>query len=121
MKIALVIAAVAALAPAAASAESCFRVHDIAATRKVDNQTLNLRVHVNEFYRLTTKGSCLSSHTPSDPLVLKTAGASDQVCKPLDLDLGVKVGSTGVSHCIVDSIVKLTPEEVAALPKGQKP
>jgi hypothetical protein len=42
------------------------------------------------------------------------------VCKPIDLDLGVHMG-VGQSHCIVESIAKLTPAEVAAIPRGQKP
>jgi hypothetical protein len=36
--------------------------------------------------------------------------------------MDIAIGRNGfASHCIVDSIVKLTPEEVAALPRKLKP
>ena len=39
-----------------------------------------------------------------------------RICHKLDLDVGVNG-----SRCIVESLTKLTPEEVAALPRKVKP
>ena len=122
MKTILILAAAAALAAPAAAAPACFRTHDIAGHRKVDNQTLYFRVQIKDVYRVTTKGACLAGATDSDPLVMKVVGASDMICNPVDLDLGVHIGpGGGVSHCIVDTITKLTPQEAAAIPKKLKP
>jgi hypothetical protein len=41
------------------------------------------------------------------------------VCKPIDLD--ITVAAAGPSKCIVSSIAKLSPAEVAALPKKMRP
>jgi hypothetical protein len=57
--------------------------------------------------------------TQSDPLVLEPLGASNQICKPLDLNLGVAGPIT--RRCIIKSIERLTPEQAAALPKKMKP
>jgi hypothetical protein len=124
MKIALVLAAL--LAPAAAfaaSGDACFRTRDITAHRKADDHTLNLKVGVKDVYRLTTKSSCLVGMSPSDALVVQ-APPSGLVCKAIDLDLAIRqsgAGAVGATPCLVDSIVKLTPAQVAALPKGQRP
>ena len=114
----------AAIAQAAANpatpAEQCFRSRDMSNHRRVDDQTLYLKVGVKDVYRLQSKGKCFTGLTSTEPLVIKTTGGSGMICRPLDLDLSVKHGNIA-TPCIVDSITKLTPEEVAAIPKGQKP
>jgi len=119
MKIILVLAAVAALAPAAASADTCFRTRDISNHRKADNHTLYMRVGLKDVYRIGSKGACLAGATSNDALMVG-APPSGLVCSPVAFDLGVRQGGH-VTPCIVDSIVKLTPQQVAALPKGSRP
>ena len=43
------------------------------------------------------------------------------VCRPLDLDLKVKVGAGGLTPCIIKDITRLTPDQVAALPPKVRP
>jgi hypothetical protein len=127
MKIALVLAA-ALLAPAAASAASpagpannaCFRTRDIAAHRKGDDHTLYLKVGLKDFYRVTTKSSCLRGMMRSDALVIDGT-PSGLVCSPVEFDLGVRQSGGFVTPCIVDSITRLTPPQAAALPKNVRP
>lgn len=124
MKIALVLAVL--LAPMAASAatgDACFRTSEIAAHRKADDHTLNVKVGLKDVYRMTTRTSCLVGMSRSDALVIK-APPSGIVCKAIDLDLAIRqsgAGAVGATPCIVDSIVKLTPAQVEALPKDQRP
>lgn len=124
MKIALVLAAL--LAPAAASAASsdaCFRTSEINAHRKADDHTLNVRVGLKDVYRLTTKTACLVGMSRSDALVIQ-APPSGLVCKAIDLDLAIRQsggGAVGATPCLVDSIVKLTPAQIEALPKDHRP
>ena len=124
MKIALVLAVLSAPAAAsAASGDACFRTSEINAHRKADDHTLNVRVGLKDVYRLTTKSSCLMGMSPSDALVIKTP-PSGVVCKALDLDLAIRqsgAGAVGATPCIVSSIVKLTPAQIEALPKDQRP
>ena len=66
-------------------------------------------------------GSCLAGVNSSDPLVLETVGGTDLVCRPLDLDLKVKLGPGGLTPCIIKDITRLTPDQVAALPPKVRP
>ena len=105
--------------PAASS--QCFRVSQIKNHTKGDNETLYLSVRSKDVYRLGMSGSCLAGASSSDPLILKTVGGTDMVCKPLDLDLKIKMGPGGASPCIIKDITKLTPEQITALPPKVKP
>lgn len=66
-------------------------------------------------YRLTMRNGCLSSAVTSDPISFNQAGRG-KLCGPKDLGL---VARGGV--CAIDSVVKLTPEEVAGLPRKLRP
>ena len=115
-------ASLAAAAPAfaAPSAGTCFHMRDMQNHTVADPQTLYVSVRIKDVYKITMSNNCLASKWSSDPLITRTVGASDMICKPIDLDLKVG-GSGGVSPCIVSGIQKLTPAEVAAIPKKLRP
>lgn len=114
--------ALAADQPAPTQTSQCFRVSQIDNHTKGDNQTLYLSVrNKKEFYRLDMSGSCLAGVSSSDPLVLTPTAGTDLICRPLDLDLKVRMGGGGLTPCIIKDIAKLTPEQVAALPPKVKP
>ena len=129
----IVLASAAALCAAAAPAlaadpakpsagPQCFRVSQIQNHTKGDAKTLYLSVKPKrQVYRLGMSGSCLAGVNSSDPLVLETVGGTDMVCRPLDLDLKVKVGAGGLTPCIIKDITRLTPDQVAALPPKVRP
>jgi hypothetical protein len=60
--------------------------------------------------------NCLAAATSSDPIILRDRAGMGQICRPLDLDVGVRG-----TRCIVKNLTKLTPAEVAALPKKLRP
>ena len=106
----------------AGPSNQCFRMSQIDNHTKGDNQTLYLAVRNNkEFYRLDMSGSCLAGVSSSDPLVLTPTAGTDLICRPLGLDLKVRMGGGGLTPCIIKSITRLTPEQVAALPPKVKP
>jgi hypothetical protein len=124
MKAVLVLAAAAALAAPALSAQAadaCFRTRDVQNHRKVDSNTIYVRVLNKDIYKITSTSPCFAGTTNTDALVIKVIGASEMICKPVDLDLAVHSGPVGTSHCIVSSITKLTPQEAAAIPKKLRP
>ena len=105
----------------AVEAGSCFRVSQIRNHTKADDSTLLVSVgNGKSVYRWQMSGACLAGATSSDPLILEPATGSDVVCKPIDLNVKVKVGAIA-SPCIVKSMTRLTPEQVAALPKKVRP
>ena len=89
-------------------------------SRDIRNHTIadahNLLFDVNgQVYRMTVSNNCLNAAVDSDPLLIRQQ-ASMRICNPVDLDVSV-----ANSRCIVDSISRLTPDQVAALPKKLRP
>lgn len=98
----------------------CFRSMDIRNHTFADKSTLLLAVGPKDVYRVTMNGACLAGVMPSDPIVTRSPPGSQIICKPIDMDISI-ARSGFATHCIVDSVVKMSPEEVAALPKKLKP
>lgn len=132
MKRLLVIASAAALAagalPALAADQAkpeagsqCFRMSQIRNHTKADNETLYFSVGARDVYRVAMSGACLAGASSSDPLIMEPVGGTDLICRPIDLNLKVKLGPGGLSPCIIKQITKLAPEEIAALPPKVKP
>jgi hypothetical protein len=98
----------------------CIRSHEIRNHTIVDNRTMLIDVNGQATYRVTVSGGCLNGAVSSDPIVTRSPPGSSLICKPIQMDLGVSKGGF-TSQCIVDSIVKLSPAEVASLPKRLRP
>jgi hypothetical protein len=115
----------AALSPAPPSGTGvtgadCFRTHDLRNHTIADRQTLLVDYNGRATYRITVRGACLAGASSSDPIVIREPPGNHIVCKPIDLDVSVAKGGVP-SRCIVDSVVKMTPAEVAALPSRLRP
>ncbi len=108
------------LAGAATAADQCFRTQDMKSHKIVDDHTLYVGVGARDVYRFEMKGACLAAADNTDPLVIETVADRGTVCTALDLNLSISRGGM-TSPCITERIVKLTPEEVAAIPKGLRP
>ncbi|HYD46434.1 MAG TPA: hypothetical protein VEA79_14295 [Phenylobacterium sp.] len=119
---ALVLAAALALPAAAAGAQDaprqCFVLRNMDGTRAADARTLYAKVG-RDIWRFDMAGACLST-VSSDGLIVEPVGGRSTVCGPLDLNIKGRNGGIAVP-CIVRSLTKLTPEEAAALPKGDRP
>lgn len=103
---------------AKAAPGACFRRSDVRNHTVGGPKTLYLDVAGRDVYRIDMSNSCLTSAVSSDPLVFRSVGGQT-VCKPLDLD--ITVAAAGPSRCIVSGITRLTPTEIAALPKKMRP
>ena len=66
-------------------------------------------------YRVTMTNGCLRSAVSSDPIQIRQVGG-EKICAPKDITLIARSGL-----CDIASIVKLTPEELAAVPKRLRP
>lgn len=66
-------------------------------------------------YRVTMRNGCLRSAVSADPIEVRHVGG-DRICAPKDLRIIARGGL-----CDIASIVKLTPEEAAAVPKRLRP
>jgi hypothetical protein len=108
--------------PAAAvePARACFRTHDIRNHTLGDDRTIYLNVNGREVYRVGVRGACLAGATSTDPLVMRQPPGTQIVCRPIELDISVDKGGVE-STCIVDSIARMSPAEVEALPPRLRP
>ena len=86
-----------------------------------DEKTMYIRVSGNRFYRLDLANRCSELSWPDPVMVNRFRG--DTVCSPLDFDMKIsRNGPDGAPvPCIVKTMTRLSPAEVAALPKKQKP
>jgi hypothetical protein len=98
----------------------CIRSHEIRNHTIADDHTMLIDVNGQATYRITVGGACMGGAVTSDPIITREPPGSHVICKPIDMDLSISK-SGFESRCIVQSIVKLSPQEVAALPKKLKP
>lgn len=101
-----------------ATKRSCFHSSNISSYRAPDNKTVYLRVGVREIYQLDLFGACTDVDW-SEQIAIQSRGSS-WICSGLDADI-IAPSSIGPHRCPVRTLRKLTPQEVAALPKGAKP
>jgi hypothetical protein len=106
-------------------ADGCFRTRDINSHQVADDHTLYIRVANRDVYRLEMAGACLAGASSSDPLVMREPPGVAFACRPIDLDISIARGGLGMggvpTPCIVQSMTRLTPEQVAALPARDRP
>lgn len=116
----LVSLTVLASAAQAAPSENCFRVSDLRGQRIGNDRTVYFATRNKQVFRLDMASACLGGAAFSDPLILERSGGTDRVCKPIDLNVRVQ-NPIGSSSCLIQSITRMTPAEVEALPKRLRP
>ena len=99
MKCSAVLAFAAAILASAGSADAagpnnakgsqCFRSESYQDFRAVNDHAFNIRVNVNDYYRIELEGACPTLTDPDAVLITRVRG-SDLICGPLDWDLRVR-------------------------------
>ncbi len=102
------------------AARSCFLARDLGGWREAKPNLINLRTARDEYYQAVLYPSCPNiDFNNTIAIVTRT---SDRVCEGDDAELIAPNGIGGRrDSCRIDRIRKLTDEEVAAIPKGEKP
>jgi hypothetical protein len=120
VSLAAVVLAAATSAMAAAKAEqACFARRMVNGFSAPNDRTVYLRVGVSDIYRLDLMTDCIDL-TFRQELGLEDRPASAFICSPLDATVVYR--ATGIpQRCPVTAIHKLTPEEIKALPKRDRP
>ncbi len=99
----------------------CFQLSQIRTRRVADADTLYVRVGAREVYRVDMTGPCLSGVTSRDPLLPLSLSGSDQVCGAAQIDLKVRRANGQIVQCAIRDFSLMTPRQVAALPRAQRP
>jgi hypothetical protein len=104
--------------PKSLAPNQCFRTNDISNSIQVSETQLNILTKDHRYIRVDMAGRCFEPPF-IDPYVLTIRG-SDMICSPIDIDLSA--GPPGFkTPCIVDRISQMTPAQVEAMPKKDKP
>jgi hypothetical protein len=85
-----------------------------------DGDVLYLRVNMRDIYRVDLTPGTRVQKDPDRFLVNRVRG-SDWICSPLDLDLTLSDHHGFQEPLIARSLRKLTPQEVAAIPRKDLP
>lgn len=101
-------------------ARACFSLSDWHGWSSPSRDVLYLKVRAKDVYRLDLSRGSSQLQWPGSHLVTVVRG-SDQICSPIDLDLRVADGHGMEIPLFIKAITKLTPEEIAALPKKDRP
>ena len=113
-------AASAATTPSAPAANrSCFFTRNWDSWHAPDKNTIYLKINMHEIYRVDLSAGSDLLTWPDAHIVNKVHGV-DSVCSPIDLDLSVSDGHVH-EFLIAKAITKLTPEQIAAIPKKDLP
>lgn len=110
-------------APPAAQAGSdrqCFYARNIENYAVVNDRLLYLRVGASDVYRLDLMMDCPELSFRENGIEITHSGASSLICSPIDLTVQFhQIGAHRI--CPVSDMRRLTPAEVAALPKRDRP
>jgi hypothetical protein len=104
--------------PAQKPKRQCFFASRVTSFAAADEKIVNLRVGVRDFYQLEMFGPCQDVDW-NNQIALVSRGTST-ICTGFDAEI-ISQTTLGPRRCLVRSVRKLTPVEVAALPSRAKP
>jgi hypothetical protein len=84
-----------------------------------DEHTLYVRVGVRDVYQFEMFATCLGLDWDQRIALISRSGG--MICTGMDADIVTHETGIGRQRCAVRSVRKLTPEEIAALPRRAKP
>ncbi len=115
----LLVAPVVSAQPAAKSNNQCFYTRNINGFQAPNDHTVYIRVGVRDIYRLTMMTDC-TGLTFRQGIGLESTPGDSWICSPIQATVIYR--DTGIrNRCPVSDIHKLSPAEIAALPKRDLP
>lgn len=104
--------------PDAKPARQCFWANRVTNFASTDNKTINVRVGVKDVYQFEMLGACPDVEW-STRIAIVSRG-SNSICTGLDAEI-IAPGPLGPERCFVRNVRKLSPSEIAALPRRARP
>ena len=101
----------------------CVYINQLQGNRSLNDRSVIFRANVSDFYQLDFAQRCPELTDPEPIVILTPVGGIGLICHAIDLD--VKVGQQGPGSipvsCIPSAFHRMTPAEVAAVPKKSLP
>jgi hypothetical protein len=105
--------------PPANTHYQCFWTRNADSFAALDEHTLYVRVGVRQVWQFEMFGPCPDIDWNQRLVLVSRAGGT--ICTGMDAEVITHATGIGRQRCVVRSVKKLTPEEIAALPRGAKP
>lgn len=86
-----------------------------------DPNTIYIRVNLKDVYRIDLSAGSQELLWPGPYHLISVVRGSSSICGPLDLQLALSDGRGFRQPLIAKDLVKLTPDQVAALPRKYRP
>lgn len=118
--LAAVLGAGSALAGAPAARAPCFFLTQWEGWKSPSPDIIYLGVNMHDVYRVDLSAGSSQLQSPNVHLVSVNRGSSS-ICSAIDLDLKVADSMGFAEPLIAKTLTKLTPEEIAAIPKKFRP
>ncbi len=111
-----------AASPALADAKHpCFFISQWQGWHATNDHTIFIRVNLKDIYRLDLSAGSQELTWPGTYHLVNVVRGSSSICTPLDFQLSLSDGHGFQQFLIVSNVTKLTPEEIAAMPKKDLP
>jgi hypothetical protein len=101
-----------------AARNECFWTRNVTSFAAPDDRTVYIRVNMHDVYKFDLMVSCPGVDWRQS-LALKSVSGS--VCNGMDAEIISHAPGLGRMRCPISHMHKLTPEEIAALPKRARP
>ena len=103
-----------------AATNNCFFVTQWQGWKSPSPDVIYLGVNLHDVYRVDLSAGSSMLNAPNMHLVSIVRG-SDSICTALDLDLKISDDHGFTEPLIAKTLTKLTPDQVAAIPKKYRP
>jgi hypothetical protein len=101
-----------------AGKNQCFWARNVTSFAAPDEHTVYVRVGVRDVYKFDLMIPCPDIDWRQSLAIKST---TDSICTGMDADIITRAPGLGRQRCPISHMQKLTPEEIAALPKRAKP
>jgi hypothetical protein len=111
------------VSPPAHAPRACFWTRMVSNFAAVNESTVYVRVGVSQVFELKLFSDCLDLDWVHRIALRSVDGGESDICEGPNpgVDVVVREIAIGRQRCPVTGVRKLTPAEVAALPKGARP
>jgi len=103
----------------APSRDECFWGRTVTSFAAPDNKTLYVRAGGNQVYRFDMLGPCQDMDWNQRLALVSHSGGS--ICSGMDAEVVNRATGLGRQRCPISHMHKLTPQEIAALPRNARP
>lgn len=99
----------------------CFLARNVTGWKFIGEKAVNLQVNNRQVFHLDLFAPCPQLRQAFETIAIRTRAGLDLVCNGVDVDVLVPQDNAPPATCLGGNVTYLTPEQVKALPKRERP